>query len=73
MYSRDHGPPHFHAKYGGQDIAVAIRDLNVLNGRVSPRIRRMVLRWASIHQEELLDAWNKVNRHRDVDKIDPLP
>ena len=73
VYVRDHGPPHFHAKSGGGDIAVSIRDLRVLNGSVSPRIRRLVLRWASMHQAELMDAWNTTRREGHYGRIDPLP
>ena len=73
MYSQDHAPPHFHAKYGEHDAAITIEDLDIANGTIPPRARRLVLRWASIHRDELRDAWNKVSRHEIPGKIDPLP
>ena len=37
MFFREHGPPHFHADYGGQQAVVGIEDLAVLRGRLPPR------------------------------------
>lgn len=34
MFFREHGPPHFHAEYGGQQAVVGIEDLTVLRGRL---------------------------------------
>ena len=73
MYSQDHAPPHFHAKYSGHDAAITIEDLRVANGEIPTRAERMVLRWASIHRDELMDAWNSVMSHESPGKIDPLP
>ena len=50
MYPNDHGPPHFHALYGGDEILVGIDSLSVLQGRLLPRARGLVIEWASIHQ-----------------------
>jgi len=32
MYYREHQPPHFHAKYGGQTAAFSIADLRLIEG-----------------------------------------
>ncbi len=53
----DHAPPHFHASYGSQEASVAIRDPQILEGRLSPRARRLVLHWARLHQDEILAHW----------------
>jgi len=37
MYWGDHGPPHFHARYGGQKASIAIADLSVVAGSLPPR------------------------------------
>ena len=73
MYSQDHAPPHFNAKYGGHDVAMTIEDLEIANGAISPRARRLVRQWASLHRAELREAWNRIRRHEIPDKIDPLP
>ena len=37
MNYNDHVPPHFHARYGGDQATIAIETLRVLGGRLSPR------------------------------------
>ena len=37
MFFREHGPPHFHAEYSGQQVVVGIEHLTVLKGRLPPR------------------------------------
>ena len=37
MFFREHGPPHFHVEYSGQQAVVGIEDLTVLRGRLPPR------------------------------------
>lgn len=34
MNWRDHQPPHFHATYGGDEVIVSIRELEVLEGSI---------------------------------------
>ncbi len=42
MFYDDHGPPHFHAEYGGRKATVNIDTLQVTKGRLTPRAERMV-------------------------------
>ena len=46
MYFKEHAPPHFHAKYGGDRAAFSIQDLNLIEGRLPPRVVSLVLEWA---------------------------
>jgi hypothetical protein len=48
VYYRDHGPPHFHTLYGGDEVLVSIDDLSVLEGKLSPRAMGLVTEWASL-------------------------
>ena len=72
MYLRDHGPPHFHASYAGDEMVVGIDTLSVLEGRLLPRARGLVIEWASIHQAELREAWNRAQALEPPGKIAPL-
>ena len=72
MYFGDHGPPHFHALYGEQEALVEIDSLAVLQGRLSPRAKSLVLEWASLHQTELRAAWKRASRLEPLGKIAPL-
>ena len=38
MYYDDHAPPHFHAKYGSEEVLIDIQTLRVLTGKISPRV-----------------------------------
>ena len=46
MYYKEHAPPHFHAKYGGQRAAFSINELNLIEGRLPKRVVSLVLEWA---------------------------
>jgi len=68
----EHRPPHFHVRYGGESAAVAIRGARLLEGRLRPRVRRLVLEWAALHEKELLADWDLVERGLAPLPIPPL-
>ncbi|MEE8584501.1 MAG: DUF4160 domain-containing protein [Acidobacteriota bacterium] len=72
MYFDDHPPPHFHATYGGAEAVIGIQSLAVLQGRLPARAQGLVIEWASMHQSELLGAWQRAQRMEPPGKIDPL-
>lgn len=72
MYFREHGPPHFHARYGGQEALVDIEDLSIRRGQLSPRARNLVTEWASRHRQELLRNWRRARNHEPLEQIKPL-
>ena len=72
IYWKDHGPPHFHARYAGQMARISIDDLRLIRGRMAPRALGLVMEWAALHQPELRDAWRKASRHEPPDPIEPL-
>lgn len=72
MYYTDHSRPHFHAKYGGQRISVAIEDARVLSGDFPGRARKMVLDWLELHRDELTADWKLAQERKPLKKIDPL-
>jgi hypothetical protein len=46
MYYRDHAPPHFQ-----------VDKSEMLEGRLPRRARSLVVEWATVHQDELLQTW----------------
>lgn len=72
MYFKEHAPPHFHAKYGGQRAAFSIRDLRLLEGKLPPRIVAFVLEWAFQHRDALMENWQRIEREEDLRPIEPL-
>lgn len=64
----EHNPPHIHAIFGDDMVAVSIVDLKVIEGDLPPRALSLVIEWIKIHQEELLTMWKTQEFH----EIDPL-
>jgi hypothetical protein len=65
-------PPHFHVRYGSQKALVAIDTLSLLRGGLSPRVRGLVVEWASQHQVELAENWSLARRQQPLQPIQPL-
>jgi hypothetical protein len=72
MHYNDHAPPHFHARYGGDQAIIAIGNLHVLGGRLSPRVMGLVVEWALQHQDELLEDWRLARESAPLMRIAPL-
>ncbi len=72
MYYKEHVPPHFHAKYGGQRAAFSIPDLRIIEGNLPRRALSLVLEWAFLHRDELLENWGRAERREELLKIKPL-
>jgi hypothetical protein len=72
MYFNDHNPPHFHAKYNEYRASITISNLSILEGNLPPRILGLVMEWAEIHKEELMNDWNLIKSSGKYNKITPL-
>lgn len=72
MFYNDHPPPHFHVRYGGQRAVIAIEDLAILEGDLSPRVLGLVVEWAALHRTELLDNWRQARRQLPLSRVQPL-
>jgi hypothetical protein len=72
MYFDEHPRPHFHAYAGGQDAAILIETLEIIEGRLPRRALALVLEWASEHRDELRENWRIAQAHGTLRKIDPL-
>ncbi len=72
MYFNDHNPPHFHVIYGGEQAQIDIYTLSVIDGNLPPRALGLVVEWASQHQEELVDDWDRARSQQTLNRIAPL-
>ena len=72
IYWREHGGPHFHAKYGEHRASFTIADLRLLEGELPSRVTALVLEWAFQHREELMADWTLASDSRPLIPIDPL-
>ncbi|PIP69314.1 MAG: transcriptional regulator [Nitrospirae bacterium CG22_combo_CG10-13_8_21_14_all_44_11] len=72
IYFREHNPPHFHAVYGETEALIEIKTLGVLTGSLPPRALGLVTEWATMHQDELMKAWEQASSYQIPRKIEPL-
>jgi hypothetical protein len=72
IYWKEHGVPHFHAKYGSSRASYAIEDFRLLEGHLPPRVTGLVLEWAAIHRNELLQDWTLAMEQKPLRSIAPL-
>jgi hypothetical protein len=61
VYGRDHGLPHFHIEGPTFRCSVAIVSLERIVGTVPARVSGEALKWARLHQRELMRAWQELN------------
>jgi len=71
MYWKDHAPPHFHAKYGDDEIVVEIRTGNV-SGNMSNRATKLIQEWRELYKGELLKDWKLSEQKKALFAINPL-
>ena len=74
MYFGDHVPPHFHAEYAEFTAQISIKGMGILEGYLPPKALALVVEWASIHQEELMQNWKSLSEDETglFIKIEPL-
>jgi hypothetical protein len=74
MYFGDHHPPHFHAEYAEFSAQISIVDFAILNGYLPPKAFSLVVEWANIHQNELIENWKLLSQEGKgtFKKIEPL-
>jgi len=72
MYFKEHGGPHFHARYGDYRAVFSIDDLQVLEGGLPRRVTALVLEWAFGHRKELLENWRRAAALRPLRPVPPL-
>ena len=72
MYSNDHPPPHFHVRCGGHE-AKFLLDGPLYEGSLPRRKRKLVRKWARLHEDELAACWDRASRRQPPGTIDPLP
>lgn len=72
MYNNDHAPPHFHVMYGSHKAIFSIQELRLMDGKLPKRVVSLVLEWAFLHREELLQDWELAVKQKPLKKIKPL-
>ena len=72
MNYNDHAPAHFHVRYGDQKAVIAIQNLTLFAGSLSPRVFGLVMEWAALHRDELIENWDLARQQTTLKKVQPL-
>lgn len=68
LFFGDHPPPHFHAVYGEHNALFNIETLEMIEGDLPPRAKKLILEWAAEYQAELSKMWQS----QEFKKLPPL-
>lgn len=71
MFWREHQPPHFHAKYGDEEIVMEIKN-GKYTGKMSKRAISLLQEWRKIHKKELMEDRVLAMDRKALRNIDPL-
>lgn len=71
MYYNDHNPPHVHARGAGEQMRIAIGPVAIIDGTLPAQQQRAVVDWVAAHRRELLDNWDRAQRHEVLHRIAP--
>jgi Domain of unknown function (DUF4160) len=72
MYFADHPPPHFHARYSGEEATIVIETGEVLAGSLPGRALRLVREWLEEHRADLVTNWDRARDHEPTEPVAPL-
>jgi Domain of unknown function (DUF4160) len=72
MFHDDHGRPRFHARHAQGRARIRIDEIEPIDSSLGRRRLRLVLAWAELHQQELLENWQRARARETLNKIDPL-
>jgi hypothetical protein len=72
VYYNDHSPPHFHAEYAEHEALFRIETMELHSGSLPNRARALVLEWASLHRDELMENWELARQGLPLKEIPPL-
>ena len=67
-----HQPPHFHARFGEYKATFTITPPALLSGAMPRKQQNLILAWAELHGEELLENWQRIEQKQPLEKIDGL-
>lgn len=72
MYYQEHGVPHFHAEYQGEQATFTF-DGKILAGRLRSRTAvRLIGEWATAHRRDLESNWKRAQMGEPLERIEPL-
>lgn len=72
MYYNDHEPAHFHVRYGATRAVIGIDPPTVIVGDLPRRALSLIMEWAELYRDALMDDWQLARSQQPLQPIDPL-
>jgi hypothetical protein len=72
MFYREHGVPHFHAEFQGQQATFTFDGEDLAGGLESRTARRLIKEWCVAHRAELDANWSRMKSGEPLERIAPL-
>jgi len=70
--SKRHHIPHIHVNFGELEAVYSIPDGIRLEGRLTIKKEKLLLKWIELHKDELMDNWDAASNGFPIKKIKPL-
>jgi hypothetical protein len=70
--SKRHHVPHIHVNFGELEAVYSIPNGIRLEGWLTMKKEKLLLKWIILHQEELMDNWDAASKGLPIKKIKPL-
>ena len=67
-----HQQPHFHARYGNYKASFTMMPPALLAGAMPRRQLNLIIAWAELHGEELMENWQAIEKEQALKKIEGL-
>ncbi len=67
-----HHLPHFHAYYQDDVAVIGLAPIELVAGSLPRRQQRLVEAWAELHEQELLNDWNRLQAGQTPLPVEPL-
>ena len=71
IFYSERGVAHFHAVYGEHEISVDIES-GTIHGEFPARALSLVLEWANLHKQELIENWQLARHGQPLKRVAPL-
>jgi hypothetical protein len=72
MFYREHGVPHFHAEYQGQQATFTFDGAPLAGELRSRTALRLIKDWALAHRVELEANWDRMKAGEALERVAPL-
>jgi hypothetical protein len=72
MFYREHGVPHFHAEYQGEQATFSLNGELLAGTQHSRTALRLIREWSLAHSTELEANWSRAIAGEPLERIAPL-